>query len=106
MSLFERHKVLFAFFISLKVYERDQSFQAGLERLKKLPGRQTSFAPNIMSAKEDKSQLDQSRLDNSSHISDTPKVKEPSQSYGHSVSQTRVSMPRKSGNRGVLSRHD
>jgi len=39
MSLFERHKLLFAFFISLKVYERDQSFQEGLERLKKLPGR-------------------------------------------------------------------
>ena len=26
MSLFERHKLLFAFFISLKVFERDQSF--------------------------------------------------------------------------------
>ena len=33
MSLFEHHKLLFAFFISLKVYEKDKSFQEGLERL-------------------------------------------------------------------------
>ena len=26
MSLFEHHKLLFAFFISLKVYEKDKSF--------------------------------------------------------------------------------
>ena len=26
MSLFEHHKLLFTFFISLKVYEKDQSF--------------------------------------------------------------------------------
>ena len=53
MSLFERHKLLFAFFISLKVFERDQSFQEGLERLQKLPGKQTTFT-----GKEDKSQND------------------------------------------------
>ena len=41
MSLFERHKLLFAFFISLKVYEKDKSFQEGLDRLKKMPGRGT-----------------------------------------------------------------
>ena len=37
MSLFEQHKLLFAFFISLKVYERDKSFQEGLEMLSKKP---------------------------------------------------------------------
>ena len=53
--------------------------------------------------KENTSQLDQSRLDNSSHVSDNPKVKEPERSYA--ISQSRASMPRKSQNR-VLSRHD
>ncbi len=33
MSLFERHKLLFAFFISLKVYEPDKSFEAALKQL-------------------------------------------------------------------------
>ena len=37
MSLFEHHKLLFAFFISLKVYEKDKSFQEGLDRLTKMP---------------------------------------------------------------------
>ena len=27
MSLFERHKLLFAFFIALKVFEKDKSFE-------------------------------------------------------------------------------
>ena len=65
MSLFEHHKLLFAFFISLKVYEKDKSFQEGLDRLQSLP------APKG-GDKFDRSRMnpDQSRFDNSSRISD------------------------------------
>jgi len=98
MSLFERHKLLFAFFISLKVFERDRSFQAGLDRLTQLPSNKKP------SDKLDKSQHDQSKLDNSSRISDTPKEQKPPGSSYHQ-SQSRVSQPRRPG-RGVLSKHD
>ena len=36
MSLFEKHKLLFAFFIALKVFEKDKSFEQGLNRLSKM----------------------------------------------------------------------
>jgi hypothetical protein len=36
MSLFEKHKLLFAFFIALKVFEKDKSFEQGLIRLNKM----------------------------------------------------------------------
>ena len=39
MSLFEHHKLLFAFFLSLKVFEKDKSFQEGLALLQKLPSK-------------------------------------------------------------------
>jgi len=62
MSLFERHKLLFAFFVSLKVYEPDKSFEAALQRLNKKPAKGTE--------KYEGSKLDQSKMDNSSKISD------------------------------------
>ena len=63
MSLFEHHKLLFAFFISLKVYEKDKSFQEGLDRLQQLPVPKGGD-------KFDRSKMDQSKMDNSSRISD------------------------------------
>ena len=33
MSLFERHKLLFAFFISIRVQEPDKEFREGLKKL-------------------------------------------------------------------------
>ena len=53
MSLFEHHKLLFAFFISLKVYERDKSFQEGLERLQKM-----TSGPKSGASMHEKSKLD------------------------------------------------
>ena len=66
MSLFENHKLLFAFFICLKVFEKDKSFQEGLMRLQKLPGK-----------KNELSKIEQSRLDNSSKISDNKSSSHP-----------------------------
>ena len=63
MSLFEHHKLLFAFFISLKVYEKDKSFQEGLDRLTKLPAAKGSD-------KYEASKQDRSGVENSSRISD------------------------------------
>ena len=62
MSLFEHHKLLFAFFVSLKVYEKDKSFQEGLDRLTKMPAAKAGDRLD--------SKLDQSRLDNSSRVSE------------------------------------
>ena len=65
MSLFEHHKLLFAFFISLKVFEKDQSFQEGLDRLK-----QKHPSPKGGKEFESASKMNQSRMDDSSKVSD------------------------------------
>ena len=96
MSLFEHHKLLFAFFISLKVYEKDKSFQEGLDRLQNLPGPSKKHGDKGIN---DQSRLDHSKMDNSSRISDNKSAnnaKEGAVSQNQSISQTRVSMPRKS----------
>lgn len=66
MSLFENHKLLFAFFICLKVFEKDQSFQEGLLRLQKKSDK-----------KNERSNVDQSRIDNSSKLSDNKSSSHP-----------------------------
>ena len=65
MSLFETHKLLFAFFISLKVLEKDKTFEQGLSRLRRLPGKLNSGGPNTIKNVE-KSDVDKSRVDNTS----------------------------------------
>ena len=95
MSLFEHHKLLFAFFVCLKVFEKDQSFQEGLMRLQKKSDK-----------KNDRSNVDQSRLDNSSKLSDNKSSSHPDK-QSQVQSMSRISMPRKSNHgRGVLSRHN
>ena len=97
MSLFEPHKLLFAFFVSLKVYEKDKSFQEGLDRLTKMPAAKAGDRLD--------SKLDQSRLDNSSRVSEQ-RSGQPGRDAGAPQSIARTSMPGKSRARGVRSRAD
>lgn len=92
MSLFERHKLLFAFFISLKVYEPDKSFEAALKQLDNKKQTKT-----ITDSRGDNSKIDISSkfsdAKSNSHAREKQSLGAPSQSL------SRITRARKSHHR-------